>query len=130
MQLNLQDVPNGFWALVSLLMGSPIITSVVLFFLNKKKTNAETENVIGNSYKELLDAYKEERSIISKEMETMRNQQTAYLENSNELLKSNRILSREVNEMKSKHEDCDRNNQSLNQALAQMQEKLKKHGIN
>lgn len=130
MQLNLQDVPNGFWALVSLLMGSPIITSVVLFFLNKKKTNAETENVIGNSYKELLDAYKEERSIISKEMETMRNQQTAYLENSNELLKSNRILTREVNEMKSKHEDCDRNNQTLNQALLQMQQKLKNHGIN
>ena len=99
MQVDLTHIPAGIYAFVSVLFTSPIITSVVMYFLNRRKTDAEIDGIIGNSYKELLEAYKEERSILTKEMETLRKQQTVYMENSNEFLKSKRELERKIEEL-------------------------------
>jgi len=129
MQVNLNEVPIGAWSLMGMLLASPVITSITMFFLNKKKTQAEVDNIIGKSYYDLLQAYKEERELMAGEMETFRKQQTTYMENANELIKSNRMLREDIGKLKTEHKLCNETNKTLTEQIKLITDKLVKNGI-
>lgn len=129
MDYSLADIPPGLWTGVAILCSSPLVVAIVLAIINRKKTEAEIGTIIGAAYSELLNAHKEERLLMVGEMSAMRNQQTVYMENVNELLKSNRLLSVEIEKLKHDHNECSHKNDSLNRQLQEITTKLTKAGI-
>lgn len=129
MHIDLSTLPAGVYAFGVVVFTSPLITSVVMYFLNRNKVNAEVEGIIGHNYRELLDAYKEERSLLSKEMENLRTQQTVYMENSNEVLRTNRQLQVEVKSLGQEHRNCEKKSKELTESLDLLTQKLRINGI-
>lgn len=117
------------WGFITVIVSSPIFTSIVLFVINKRKNNAEIEGVISKSYHELLDSYKEERKYITEELTAVREQQQEYLKNCNILLASNLALQQDMKRIQRHHEECTIKNGELQKSLNSVVEKLKKHNI-
>lgn len=129
----LENLPFGF-IVFYMVIGSPVITtissSVIMWFINRKKTNAETENVIAQSYFNLLQSYKEEREFIVGEMNTLRGQQITYVANITELLKANNFMRSEVDKLKQHNHDCNETNRKMQTDLIDIQKTLASNGIN
>jgi len=118
------SIPKEIWTLIG-----ASVSALLMYIFQRKKVNAEVDSVINHSYNELLQAYKTERELLSAEMETLRQQSVTYMNNSNELIKNNRILREEISQLKADHHNCNKANELLQQKITIITEKLKGHGI-
>lgn len=116
----LKEIPSGIYVMTA---------AIVTFFLYRNKNKAEIDNIIGKSYYDLLNAYKDDREMMSKEMETLRVQQIRYMENSTELIRQNSVLGKEIKQLQKDHTDCHSKNQQLQKEFNQIKKKLAENGI-
>lgn len=116
----ISSIPSGIYV---------ILAAIVTFLLYRSKNKAEVDNIIGKSYYDLLNAYKDDREMMSKEMETLRVQQIKYMENSTELIKQNSVLGKEIKQLQRDHSNCHLKNQQLQKEFNQIKKKLAENGI-
>lgn len=88
--------PNVVLPVLIAMMGSSVITGVVLWLLNRGKDKVDTAQKIVEMYDTLLDELRNNLKFTKEEVAELRRRETAYVENSSLLLKDNIELRKRV----------------------------------